>query len=167
MYELSPQDVNQISHDISRLEINFSHLADDLIDHFCCDVEHEMMKGFDFSEAYEKVKRKMGSLRRLRKIQEASLYAVDSKYRKMKNMMKISGIAGTIILAFASLFKIMHWPGAGRAILISLLFPYAVYSPVYLSITRKDPNHSICHIIIPLPYFFCLFSSQLSRHGFL
>jgi hypothetical protein len=167
MYELSPQDVNQISHDISRLEINYSHHADDLIDHFCCDVEHEMMKGLDFSEAYEKVKRKMGSLRRLREIQEATLYAVDSKYRKMKNMMKISGIAGTIILVFASLFKIMHWPGAERAILISLPFPYVVYLSVYLSITRKDPNHSIYHIIIPLPYFFCLFSSQLSRHYFL
>ncbi len=31
----------------------------------------------------------------------------------MKNTMKISGIAGTIMFGFATLFKIQHWPLAG------------------------------------------------------
>ncbi len=55
----------------------------------------------------------MGS-RRLKEIQEETLYAVDTKYRFMKNTMKISGVAGTIMFGFAALFKIQHWPGAGQ-----------------------------------------------------
>jgi len=138
MHELLPQDVDRISRDISKLEISFSHLADDLIDHVCCDVEYEMMKGLDFSEAYEKVKLKMGSLRRLREIQEATLFAVDSKYRNMKNTMKIAGIAGSIMLAFASLFKIMHWPGAGIMMTLGAFILAFFFMPSSLVVIWKE-----------------------------
>ncbi len=90
MPELSLHHIDQISHDISRQEITFSHLLEDLIDHVCCDVENEMQTGLNFSEAYQRVKQKMGP-RRLKEIQEETLYAVDTKYRYMKNTMKISG----------------------------------------------------------------------------
>ena len=90
MPELSLHHIEQISRDIRRQEITFSHLLEDLIDHVCCDVENEMQTGLNFGEAYKKVKQKMGS-RRLKEIQEETLYAVDTKYRYMKNTMKISG----------------------------------------------------------------------------
>ena len=112
MPELSLHDIDQISHDISRQEITFSHLLEDLIDHVCCDVEYEMQKGLNFSEAYQQIKKKMGS-RRLKEIQEETLYAVDTKYRYMKNIMKISGVIGTIMLGFGVIFKIQHYPLAG------------------------------------------------------
>ena len=54
----------------------------------------------------------------MKEIQEETLYSVDTKYRNMKNTMKISGVAGTIMFGFAAMFKIQHWPGAG--ILMSL-----------------------------------------------
>jgi len=120
MPELSLQNIDQISNDIRNEEISFSHLLDDLIDHVCCDVEYEMQRGVDFHRAYQVVKQKMGSPRRIREIQEETLYSVDSKYRKMKNTMKISGIAGTLIFGCAALFKIQHWPGAG--ILLTIYF---------------------------------------------
>src|SRR5512137_2514882 len=104
MPELSLRNIDQIANDIRKEEISFSHLIDDLIDHVCCDVEFEMKAGFDFPQAYQRVKHKMGSPRRLREIQEETLYSVDSKYRKMKNTMKFSGIAGTIIFGCAALF---------------------------------------------------------------
>jgi len=157
MYELSPQDVDRISRDISRLEINFSHLADDLIDHVCCDVEYEMMKGLDFFEAYEKVKKKMGSLRRLTEIQEETLFAVDSKYRKMKNLMKISGIAGTIILAFASLFKIMHWPGAGIMMTLGTFILAFFFMPSSLVVVWKETRSRKRLLLFVSAFFTALF----------
>ena len=48
MPELSFQNIEDISLDIRRQEITFSHLADELIDHICCDVENEMQKGLSF-----------------------------------------------------------------------------------------------------------------------
>src|SRR5512136_2035765 len=112
MPELSLHNIDQISRDINSQEIVFSHLLEELIDHVCCDVENEMQNGLNFNQAYLRVKKKMGP-RRLKEIQEETLYAVDTKYRQMKNTMKISGIAGTIMFGFAALFKIQHWPAAG------------------------------------------------------
>ena len=82
MPELNLHDIDQISRDINRQEITFSHLLEELIDHVCCDVEYEMHQGLDFTDAYRKVKERIGS-RGLEKVQEETLYAVDSKYRKM------------------------------------------------------------------------------------
>lgn len=41
------------------------------------------------------------------------------------------------------LFKLMHWPGAGKALLVALPFPYVVFLPVFLIVTSKDKNFSI------------------------
>ena len=140
MPELSLQHIDQISHDIGREEITFSHLLEDLIDHVCCDVENEMQNGLSFSEAYRKVKQKMGS-RRLKEIQEETLYAVDTKYRFMKNTMKISGVAGTVLFGFAALFKIQHWPLAGALMTLGALVLAFIFLPSALSVLWKETHN--------------------------
>ena len=140
MPELGLHHIDQISRDIARQEITFSHLLEDLIDHVCCDVENEMMQGMSFTEAYRKVKQKMGS-RRLKEIQEETLYAVDTKYRFMKNVMKISGVAGTIMFGFAALFKIQHWPGAGPLLTLGALILALVFLPSSLSVLWKETHN--------------------------
>jgi len=99
MPELSLSDIEQIAGDIRRQEISFSLLLEDLIDHVCCDVENEMQKGLNFSEAYRRVKQKMGS-RRIKEIQEETLYAVDTKYRYMKNTPGYEGMAEAAPIIF-------------------------------------------------------------------
>ena len=140
MPELSLHHIDQISRDINREEITFSHLLEDLIDHVCCDVENEMQNGLSFSEAYRNVKQKMGS-RRLKEIQEETLYAVDTKYRYMKNTMKISGVAGTIMFGFAALFKIQHWPAAGILMTLGALILAFVFLPSALGVLWKETHN--------------------------
>lgn len=48
------------------------------------------------------------------------------------------------------LFKIMHWPGAGKALLVALPFPYVVFLPVFLAVTGKDKNFSIYNTVYVL-----------------
>ena len=139
MPELSLHDIDQISRDISRQEIIFSHLMEELIDHVCCDVEYEMHKGLNFSDAYQKVRDKIGS-RGLKEIQEETLYAVDTKYRKMKNTMKISGIAGSVMLGFAAVFKIMHFHGASMMLTLGALLLAAVFIPSALVVLWKETH---------------------------
>ncbi len=129
--------IDQISRDIRQQEISFSHLMEELIDHVCCDVEYEMKGGIGFDEAYRKVKQKIGP-RRLREIQEETLYAVDTKYRYMKNLMKISGVAGTVLLGFAAMFKIQHWPGAGIMLTLGALILAFVFLPAALVVLWKE-----------------------------
>lgn len=140
MPELSLQHIDQISRDIGREEITFSHLLEDLIDHVCCDVEYEMQKGKSFSEAYKSVRQKMGS-RRLKEIQEETLYLVDTKYRNMKNTMKISGVAGTILYGCAALFKIQHWPAAGILLSLGSIILAFVFLPSALSVLWKETHN--------------------------
>ena len=140
MPELSLHNIDQISRNINREEITFSHLLEDLIDHVCCDVEYEMQKGLNFTDAYNRVKQKMGS-RRLKEIQEETLYTVDTKYRYMKNTMKISGVAGTIMLGFAALFKIQHWPFAGIMLTLGALLLAFVFLPSALNVLWKETHN--------------------------
>ncbi|MBI5008153.1 MAG: hypothetical protein HZB98_00530 [Bacteroidia bacterium] len=141
MPDLSLRNIDQIRNDIRNEEITFSHLLDDLIDHVCCDVEYEMRSGLDFHDAYRRVKQKIGSGRRIREIQEETLYAVDSKYRKMKNTMKISGIAGTLIFGCATLFKIQHWPGAGILLTLGALILAFVFMPSVTGVLWKETHN--------------------------
>jgi hypothetical protein len=142
MPDLSLHNIEEITLDIKRQEITFSHLLDDLIDHICCDVEYEMQNGLGFGDAYSMVKQKMGSGRRIREIQEETLYAVDSKYRKMKNTMKISGIAGTIMFGFATLFKIQHWPLAGPMLVLGAFVLAFVFMPSTIVVLWKETHNS-------------------------
>ena len=141
MPELSLRNIDQISNDIRKQEITFPHLADELIDHICCDVEYEMKNGLSFHDAYLVVKEKMGS-RRLKEIQEETLYAVDTKYRQMKSTMKISAIAGTVMLGFAALFKVMHWPGSGILLTLGAFTLAFVFMPSALTVLWKETHSS-------------------------
>lgn len=139
MPELNLRNIELIDNEIRNQGITFSSLAEELIDHVCCDVEKEMLNGLSFEEAYKNVKQKIG-LRRLKEIQKETLYAVDVKYRKMKNTMKISGVTGTILLAFASLFKIMHWPAAGVMMTLGSLTLAFVFIPSALGTVWREPQ---------------------------
>lgn len=152
MPELSLHYIDLISRDIRRQEITFSHLPEDLIDHVCCDVENEMQSGMNFEEAYNRVKNKMGS-RRLKEIQEETLYSVDTKYHFMKNTMKISGVAGTILFGFATLFKIQHWPFAGILMFFGALILAFVFLPSALNVLWKE-THNRKRLFLVISAFF-------------
>jgi hypothetical protein len=140
MPELSIEHIERISRDVKGQEISFSHLAEDLIDHICCDVEYAMEDGLTFFEAYMKVKQKMNP-RRLKEIQEETLYAIDTKYRNMKNTMKISIVAGATLFGLATLFKIQHWPGAGFMMSLGALLLTFVFMPSALGVLWKETHN--------------------------
>ena len=48
------------------------------------------------------------------------------------------------------LFKVMHWPGAGKGLMLALPFPYVVFLPVFLAVTAKDKSFSIYNTIYVL-----------------
>jgi hypothetical protein len=151
MPELSLHDIDQICRDISRQEITFSHLLEELIDHVCCDVEYEMHQGLDFTDAYKKVREKIGS-RGLEKVQEETLYAVDTKYRIMKNLMKISGVTGAVLFGIAALFKIQHWPMASVMMTLGGMILVCAFLPSALVVLWKE-THSTKRIMLFISAF--------------
>jgi hypothetical protein len=140
MAELNLYHIDQITSDVKMQEIGFSHLFHDLVDHICCDVEYYMQQGMSFDEAYNMVKTKIG-YRGLKKIQEDTLYVVDSKYRNMKKLMKISGVAGTVLLGFAAIFKISHWPLSGVLVILGAFILSFLFLPSALTVLWKETKN--------------------------
>lgn len=137
MADFNLYHIDQITQDVVKQEIGFSHLFHDLVDHICCDVEYHMQQGMSFEDAYKAVKAKIGN-RGLKKIQEDTLFEVDTKYRNMKKLMKISGVAGTILLGFAAIFKINHWPFAGMMITLGAFVLSFLFLPSALIVLWKE-----------------------------
>lgn len=70
----------------------------------------------------------------------------------------------SLIVFISMLFKIMHWPGAGILLTVSLPLPYVIFLPVYLAVTSKIRNFSIYNTvaILMLLVFISVFSALLA-----
>ena len=55
-----------------------------------------------------------------------------------------------LVVFTAMLFKLMHWPYAGKLLFIALPFPYVVFLPVFIYVTSKDRNFSIYNTVTVL-----------------
>jgi hypothetical protein len=71
----------------------------------------------------------------------------------MKNTMKISGVAGTILYGCAALFKIQHWPLAGVMMSLGALILGLVFLPSALSVLWKE-THNRKRLFLFLSAFF-------------
>lgn len=133
MQSLNKEQLEMIVSDVENARITFSHLADELIDHICCEVEHLIGEGKSFDEAYEIVKQQTG-IKVLQKIQESTLYLIDKKYRRMKTTMKITGNLSLAMLGIGTVMKLFHWQGGslllmlGFTVLCLIFFPSAIYT---------------------------------------
>ena len=57
----------------------------------------------------------------------------------------------TCFVVFTStLFKVLHWPGAGICMTIAIPFPYVVFLPVFLFTTAKNKNFNIYNTVFVL-----------------
>lgn len=67
--------------------------------------------------------------------------------------MKISSVAGTIMLGFAALFKIQHWPAAGIMMTFGALLLAFVFLPSALGVLWKE-THSSKRLVLFISAFF-------------
>jgi len=137
MSELTINNINFITEEVSKAGITFSHLRDELIDHICCNVESDMQQGLSFEEAFDKTKKVIGN-KGLKKVQEDTLLLIDKKYRFMKKTMKIVGWISMLMITVGALFKIQHWPGAGPLLVFGFFFLGAIFFPSALWVMKKE-----------------------------
>jgi hypothetical protein len=69
---------------------------------------------------------------------------------KQNKLLYIVTWISCFVVFTAMLYKIMHWPYAGYAILIALPFPYAVFLPAFLAVTSKNKTFNIYNTIFVL-----------------
>jgi len=73
-----------------------------------------------------------------------------SQSNKQNKLLYIVTWITCFVVFTAMLYKIMHWPYAGYALLIALPFPYVVFLPVFLIVTSKNKNFNIYNTVFVL-----------------
>ena len=96
-------------------------LKDDLLDHICCFIEHELEEGASFEAAYALAWQQVCP-NGLQEIQEETIDLLNSnRIIAMKKIMFAIGLVSSIGISIGWLFTIMHWPGGGALFTYSFL----------------------------------------------
>ncbi|MBI2272139.1 MAG: hypothetical protein HYU69_17500 [Bacteroidetes bacterium] len=111
MYTLSDTQIKFILDDIRARGIEMDDLQQNLLDHVCCIIEHELEENGDFERFYFSTIQTFYK-KELKEIETETKNLLTFKnYYAMKKAMITSGAISAAVFIIGSFFKIMHWPG--------------------------------------------------------
>ncbi len=127
----------RIRTDLVSRGLTCDRLIDDMLDHVCCMVEEYMDQGRDFESSYGQVLGSIGE-KRLPEIQHQTLLNLNKEFQRMKNFTYVFGLTSAILTIIGSLFKKMHWPGAGILITVGMVLIVLVFLPLYFVTNHRE-----------------------------
>jgi hypothetical protein len=136
---LNVDQIENIEKQVQKAEISFSHLADDLVDHICCDVENRMNNGETFDQAFEKVKETIG-IEGLKNIQEQTLLIINQNYLIMKKALYVLSVAIVSLVVLSGVFKIFHLPGASLLLFVAFVGLILGFVPLLFLTRNKEDS---------------------------
>ncbi len=138
MYCINEQQTEYILNDIRRRGVEMEDLQYNLLDHVCCIVEQNLKEGDDFESFYQKTIKQFFK-RELWEIEEETITLLTFKnYYTMKKIMMTTGAISVVFLLFGSLFKIMHWPGAGPLLVFGIGILSLVFLPLLFVLRARE-----------------------------
>lgn len=114
MAGLTKEQLDRVTSEIDSQGISFDPLRSEFIDHMLCDIEWQMSQGLPFEHAWQSVKKNIDN-KHLKLIQTETMELINKK----RNSAHIVTMITLGVLSVATLFKVMHWPGA-----FALLFAF-------------------------------------------
>lgn len=133
---LTDDEIDQVHDLLVGKGISYEALKEELLDHICCLIEGMMDQGTQFSHALNDATSKFGP-DGIERAQEATLYLLNHKLRKMKKTTSILGMAGGLFTIAGTLFKILHYPGASILLVIGLALIALLFMPFALIVNVK------------------------------
>ncbi len=135
--KLSDDRIEIIRKEVRQSNLSLPGLEDELIDHLCCLVEDAMGAGCSFEEAYRNVKRNI-PFESLKDIELQTLMLIDKKFDSMKRTLKISGLAGLVLVFLGSVLRVIRFPGGGPLLTLGVLILALGYLPALLLTLKKE-----------------------------
>ncbi len=140
MHKITDQQIDFIISDFAKRGVDLEDLRDNLLDHVCCIIENEMTENDDFYRFYDTVLPRFFK-RDLREIQiETENLLRFKNFYTMKKIMNITGILTVVLTLMGSIFKTMHWPGAGVMIVSGGALFSLIFLPLLIAIKFRDDN---------------------------
>lgn len=150
MYCISEKQIDFILDDISARGIEMVGLQQDLLDHICCVIEHNLDEDGDFESFYSATISSFYKME-LKEIEEETInLLIHKNYYVMKKIMLVSGMLSASILTFGLIFKFMYWPGAAVMIFAGILLLSFVFLPLLFVLKAKEKKENKDKIIIGL-----------------
>lgn len=142
MYRISEQQIDFILNDISARGVEMESLQQNLLDHICCIIEHELEENGDFERFYQKTVKSFYK-DALWEIEEETLQLLMFKnYYTMKKTMIVSGTFSAAVMSLGIFFKFMHWPGASILIILGIAVSSLVFLPLLFTLKAKEKQHT-------------------------
>lgn len=132
MKEITNDQLIYIEQQVEKNGVNLRGLKNELIDHICCIVETKMQQGSAFETAYQYAYASLNP-DGLNQIQKETIYNTTPKsYFVMKKMIYFLAMIATMCIFTGILFKMLHLPGAGILIALSVLSLIILLLPMIL-----------------------------------
>ncbi|MGK7391399.1 MAG: hypothetical protein ACNS60_13670 [Candidatus Cyclobacteriaceae bacterium M2_1C_046] len=116
MSGLTKKQVDQIEQDLEAQGITFEPLKSELLDHLICDIEIQIESGKSFTEAWLSVKEEIPH-NHFNHLQTETMEILNKKV----NPFRVFAIISLSLLAFATLFKMLHLAGAIHMLIAFLI----------------------------------------------
>jgi len=137
MVDLTEQNISEIKLLVEARGVEMEELSYDLVDHICCMIEEKMENGSTYSSALEECITSFGK-KGIRKIQEETTFLLTNNTLKMRKTMHITGITAAVLLLFATIFKILHFPGVALLYIIGVSLLCLIFMPIFLTLRVKE-----------------------------
>lgn len=151
MVTLSEQQIDKIFDLLVDNGVSYESLQIDLLDHVCCMVEQKMDEGKAFSESLNLAMEEFGH-QHFSEIQEATIYLLTLKQRKMKKTTGIIGIISSLLVIGGVFLKINHMPGAGIALVIGLVLIGIVVFPLMATLDINNTSGNVKKLTASIGY---------------
>lgn len=138
MYCISEAQIDFILDDISARGVGMESLQQNLLDHICCVIEHNLEEDGDFEGFYQKTIVTFYKSE-LKEIEEETIkLLIHKNYYVMKKIMLDSGGFSVATLTLGIFLKFMHWPGAAVCILLGVIILSFVFLPLMFTLKAKE-----------------------------
>jgi hypothetical protein len=164
--EVIDSNIERIRSDLETRGLTYDRLQEDILDHVCCLVEERMEHGEDFDTSYNQVLNHIGEST-LGNLQHQTILLLDKKFQRMKNFTYLFGLSSALLAILGTLFKKMHWPGAGILLTVGIGLVILVFLPLYFIISyreqpeKKNPVYAIVgYLTLTLTLIAAIFKIQ-------
>lgn len=153
MYSLTNEQIDFISDDIRARGVTLVSLQQDLLDHICCVVEHNLEPDGDF-EGFYRSQIKTFYKSELVEIEKETITLLTLKnYYVMKKIMLVSGGISTAAMTVGLLLKFLHLPGASVLILLGVVLLSLVFLPLLFTLKIREKQRTRDKVIIGIGTF--------------
>ena len=148
MHSITDKELDFIIDDIKAHGVTLDDLQENLLDHICCIIENEKPENLDFYKFYESILPRFFK-HDLKEIQEETeKLLIFRHYYAMIKTLKIVGIATIIFTLLGSIFKTLHWPGAGLFIVLGTALLCLIFLPLMIALKFRDEKKMVDKVVL-------------------